>query len=370
MGVAYRSWMAGRRDRSRRQVLGAAGVATAGVVVAGLGRHMLLGDGVDRRGPNALLPYITPTEDFYKFVNGPWPAAATGAETLSISGGDRSRTLAWQDLLELPRRTALRTIVCDGNGYRGAREPIAGCAVGVDPEESSDHPEPERWTWRYGGIGTAEWGGMPLRALFEAAGVPMNGSHVAVEGRDGYARWLPTSAARTDDFLVVLSMNGALLPHKHGAPARLIAPGQYGGMCVKWIRSLSCGPRIGAPPWDGGSASHFPVKPQGFASAPLDGASVPAGEVELVGGAYAGERPVGQVLLTVSGEDPVPAELVDPARPYVWSRWRATLQLHQPGNVRVSVGVADDRGRTSMPQSPWGDAVGYGGLHELRLTVT
>ncbi len=362
--------MAGRRDRSRRQVLGAVGLASAGVLVAGVGRHLLLGDGIDRRGPDALLPYITPTADFYTFVNGPWPGPATGAETLTISGAGRSRTMDWAELATLPRRTALRTIVCDGNGYRGERLPVAGCAVGADPEESSEHPPPERWTWRYGGIGTAEWGGMPLRALFDAAGIPMDGRHVAIEGRDGYMRWIPTTAARSDDFLVVLAMNGAPLPHQHGAPARLIAPGQYGGMCVKWIRSISCGPRIGAPPWDGGSASHFPVKPQAFAFAPLDGASVAAGEVALVGGAYAGERPVGGVFLQVEGEDPIPAELVDPPRPYVWSRWKATLQLHRPGRVVVAIAAADDRGRTSMPQSPWGEASGYGGLHELRLTVT
>ena len=344
------------------------GVAGAGIVLAGVLRPRLIGPQVDRRGPNGLLPYITPTADFYKFANGAWPAEVSDA-TLGLAGGGVSRTVPWAELVRLPTHPLIRTIVCDGNGYRGDARPLVGCSMAADPEESSDHPEPERWTWRYGGIGTAEWAGVSLRELFGAVGVPFDSSHVRIEGRDGYVRWFPTSHAGADDFAVVTSMNGAPLPHKHGAPARLIAPGQYGGMCVKWLRSMRCGPRTGAHPWDGGSAEHFPVKPQAFAFAPLDGAEVPAGEVQIVGGAYAGEEPVGGVLLQLPDEDPVRAELLDPPLPFVWSRWRATLQLHAPGKHTVAIACVDARGRTSMPQSPWGEAVGYGGLHDLHLTV-
>jgi len=33
-------------------------------------------------------------------------------------------------------------------------------------------------------------------------------------------------------------MNGEPLPHKHGAPLRLIAPGWYGIACVKWLKRI------------------------------------------------------------------------------------------------------------------------------------
>ena len=325
---------------------------------------------IDRRGPDALLPFITPTEQFYKFTNDHWPDPVDASATVVLGGGGRSATTAWADLARGASDTVVRTIVCDGNGYRGQRKPALGCSQAADPEETGDHPDPVQWTWRYGGIGTARWGGLTLRALFDRAHIPMTGTHVRIEARDNYVRWFPLSAARSDDFLVATTMNGAPLPHRHGAPARLVAPGQYGQMSVKWIRSISCGTRTGAHPWDGGSPEHFPVKPQAFATGPLDGASVPRGEVELVGAAYAGEQAVGAVLLQLPGEDPIRAELLDPPARFVWTRWRAVLPLHQPGATSVDIACADVLGRTSMPQSAWGDAVGYGGLHRLHLTVT
>jgi hypothetical protein len=353
-----------------------AAVGAVGIGAAWLGARRRGGSGLevtDRRGPNAPLPFLTPTESFYKFANGPWPAAMSATEaTLTVSGPSGSRAARWDELVRLSTRTAVRTLSCDGNGYLGDRPPRSlGCQLEAtpDPEDSSAHPEPEQWSWRYGGIGTAEWDVIGIRELFEALSVPLQGSHLRIEGRDGYLRWFPIERAAGDELLVAVGMNGQPLPHKHGAPARLLASGQYGAMSVKWLRSLAAGARTGARPYDGGSQEDFPVRPIAFASAPLDGGEVPRGAVRLHGAAYAGRHAVKQVLLSVPGEDPVPATLLDPGRPFVWSRWTAELQVHEPGAIAVDIACADAAGRYSMPQSPYGDAQGYGGLHRLHLTV-
>jgi len=372
----YPPIVAGRRGKSRRQVLGAVGAVSAGALVVGVvGRgatpHR---DTIDRRGPDGPLPFLTPTAQFYKFTNSNWPSPLHPSEAqLSVGGPTSSRTVPWAELLSLPTRRLVRTLSCDGNGYLGETPPRhLGCQMGAtpDPEESSDHPEPELWSWRYGGIGTAEWDVMTIPDLFAALSMPLTGSHLRIEGRDGYLRWFPIERTRGDELLIAVGMNGTALPHKHGAPARLLASGQYGAMSVKWLRAISVGSRTGARPFDGGSREDFEVKPIAFASGPIDGGSVPRGSVQLVGAAYSGRQAVKQVLVGPSGEDPVVATLLDPGRPYVWSRWSAEVQLHQPGDVVVQIACSDSGGRYSTVQSPWGDAQGFGGLHRLHLTVT
>lgn len=355
-------------------MLGAVGAVGIGGLIVSVSRGRIGAPGaIDRRGPNGPLPFLTPTGSFYKFTNGPWPDPLGPTAELAISGPSAHRTARWGELSALPTRRLVRTISCDGNGYLGDSKPRAmGCDVAahVDPEDSRAHPEPEQWTWRFGGIGTAQWDVVTIPELFDALGVPMQGSHLRLQGRDGYERWFPIERARGDELLVAVGMNGAPLPHKHGAPARLIASGQYGAMSVKWLASISAGPRTGARPYDGGSREDFPVKPLAFVSGPTDGGSVPRGAVTLVGAAYAGRGAVKDVLVSVAGEDPVRANLLDPGQPFVWSRWSAEIQLHTPGKHVVTVACGDSEGRYSLPQSPWGDAQGYGGLHELHLTVT
>lgn len=362
--------MAGRRTSSRRAVLGGVGAVSAAALAATLGLRPRAGDVLDGRGPNAPLPFVTPTERFYKFANGPWPAPADTEAPLSLSGAGVSRTLPWRELLDLPTERVLRTIACDGNGYLGDRAPRSmGCEVagGFDPEEDSAHPPPREWTWRFGGIGNAEWDVLTLEQLFTAARVPMDGSHLRLQGRDGYLRWFPREQAR--DLLVAVGMNGQPLPHEHGAPARLLASGQYGAMSVKWLTSIAAGSRTGSRPWDGGSPERFPVKPVAFASAPLDGAEVPRGRLTLTGAAYAGPAGVKDVLFGPPGEDPRPARLLDPPRPHVWSRWEAAIELPEPGDVVLEIACSATDGRYSMPQSAWGDAEGWGGIYRLHLTV-
>ena len=122
------------------------------------------------------------------------------------------------------------------------------------------------------------------------------------------------------------------------------------------------------PDFAEGPEAHYPVKPLAFATLPRDGASV-SGTLELGGVAFAGEEAVKSVLLWIDPAEPWEAELLDPGRPHVWSRWRSVVQI-PPGTHRITVCCADALGRYSKPQSAVGDAKGYGGFHELTVTVS
>ncbi|MBA2331386.1 MAG: molybdopterin-dependent oxidoreductase, partial [Actinobacteria bacterium] len=84
-------------------------------------------------------------------------------------------------------------------------------------------------------ISNAVWRGVPLAGLLERAGVNGDATRLFARGNDGYGHGLTLEKGMEETTLVVYRMNGEPLPDRHGYPARLIVPGGYGEMSVKWL---------------------------------------------------------------------------------------------------------------------------------------
>ena len=356
---------------SRRRVLRTAAVAGAAVAVGGgLGVVRRVRPPEDSRGaPGILPPFLTPIGSFYAFANGPWPSPMGMDSPLRIGSNGMLRDVEWSEAVPLATDRIIRTLECDGNGYITAEEGT-GCRIGggypSDPEMSAEHPPAKHWVWRFGGIGNAEWDTVSVADLFAAFGLPTSGEWLHAVGRDGYRRSFSRPVALDPAFRVAMGMNGEALPHDHGAPARLLVPGQYGAMNVKWVQELRFGGREEPPEGAGGAQTIYEIKPLAFATMPEDRSEVGSGPVELGGVAFAGAHPVKEVVLW-RGEQTWSAQLVDPPKPYVWTRWRSVVEL-PPGDHEIRIACIDASGRQSVPQKAYGEAVGYGGLHTLRLS--
>ena len=100
-------------------------------------------------------------------------------------------------------------------------------------------------------IGNANWRGVRLRDLLNAAGVKPEGEEVVFFGADigseeireteveqAFARSLPVADALRDVNMLALEMNGEDLPLFHGRPVRLVVPGYYGVANVKWLTQI------------------------------------------------------------------------------------------------------------------------------------
>jgi DMSO/TMAO reductase YedYZ molybdopterin-dependent catalytic subunit len=100
-------------------------------------------------------------------------------------------------------------------------------------------------------VGNATWGGTPLAAVLEEAGVLDDGIEVVFWGADAgeqvwrevtiterFARSMALADAMNPNNLLAYEMNGAPLPPLHGYPVRLIAPGWYGVANVKWLTRI------------------------------------------------------------------------------------------------------------------------------------
>ncbi len=101
--------------------------------------------------------------------------------------------------------------------------------------------------WGKGGVGNVKFTGVPLSTILEkhAVRIDRTARFVAAEGRD------PAVAPGKPDFehslpldevlkksILAFQLNGQPLPAVHGGPVRLVTPGFYGTMHLKWLSRL------------------------------------------------------------------------------------------------------------------------------------
>lgn len=91
----------------------------------------------------------------------------------------------------------------------------------------------------HGLVSCSEWGGVPLAALLQEAGIKKEARWIVADGADAalMSRSVPLAKAM-DDAVVALHQNGEPLRPSNGYPMRLFLPGWEGNASVKWLRSI------------------------------------------------------------------------------------------------------------------------------------
>ncbi|MFB6069086.1 MAG: molybdopterin-dependent oxidoreductase [Halobacterium sp.] len=144
---------------------------------------------------------------------------------------------------------------------------------------------------------TALWTGVPVRAVLADAGAPEN-CCVMARATDGYYEEFPQPALR--DGLLAFRMNGRPLPRAHGAPVRLLVPGHWGEINVKWLTELELLDEPATGYWEQkGWHGTGPVN----TVAKLHHAVRDGDRVTVGGHAYAGTRGVAAVEVSTDGGD-------------------------------------------------------------------
>lgn len=282
-----------------------------------------------------------------------------------------------EQLKALPARTLRVTMECAGNG-RGQMSPR--------------YPSVP---WLEEGVSTAEWTGVPLRALLERARLRDEARDIVFRGADrgfdrgvehDFARSLAPAEAMRTGVIVAYAMNGAPLPPQHGAPLRLVVPRWYGMASVKWLRGVEAIDR----PFDGlqqARGYHFRtdpgtkgepctlvrvnslMAPPGIPDFYSRKRIVVAGAVAISGRAWSGAAPISRVEF---GEDGVWRDaVVDRLQgPYAWQRWSASW-CATPGEHELSCRATDAAGNRQPLEPPW-DLSGFGnnGVQRIPVTVT
>jgi DMSO/TMAO reductase YedYZ molybdopterin-dependent catalytic subunit len=172
--------------------------------------------------------YHVPNSKFFVRNHTGTPRIDADAWRLRVggSGVERALELTLDDLHRMESRTVSRYVECAGNG-RSFFETIGGQrASGTQ--------------WLLGGIGVAEWRGVPMNVVLQEAGLKPTARDLMPAGLDErqVRRQMPLAKALEDDTLLVYEMNGEPLPPDHGAPVRVLVPGWAGIASIKWVGSL------------------------------------------------------------------------------------------------------------------------------------
>lgn len=180
-----------------------------------------------------LQEFITTAKSFYVRNHFPIPKIDKSKWRLRVEGEvEKPFEINFDELSKFETRKIPATLECAGNSRSFLEPKVKGVQ------------------WRIGGVGNAEWSGVPLSILLDRGGIKSNAREIIFEGADrgkledpkaprgeiNFARSIPKEKAR--DVLLAYKMNGEELPAEHGFPVRAIVPGWYAVASIKWLRRI------------------------------------------------------------------------------------------------------------------------------------
>ena len=319
---------------------------------------------------------VTPVGLHYLLIHYDVPVVDPQTWRLRVRG-ERELELSLDDLRARPAAEATVTMECAGNG------------------RARLDPRPVSQPWLVEAVGTARWGGTPLRPLLEEAGlgggteVLFTGIDRGVEGGEeqAFQRALPLEEALRDEVLLAYEMNGQPLPPQHGFPLRLVVPGWYGMTNVKWLERIELvdEPFAGyqqtwsyrlrqAEDDEGEPLQRMQPRslmvPPGIPEFMTRDRSVEPGDVVLEGRAWSGVAPVAAVEVSTDGGSTwASAELEAAAEPWAWRGWTFRW-IAEPGEYVLASRARDEAGNEQPAEPPW-NLGGYANnaVQTVRVTV-
>jgi DMSO/TMAO reductase YedYZ molybdopterin-dependent catalytic subunit len=329
---------------------------------------------------SVLQTFITPSQQFYVRNHFKVPEVTADSWKLKVEGAVlHPLEIGYRDLTTMPSRTQVSMLECAGNGR-----------VFLIPKENGAQ-------WQSGGMGNAEWTGVPLTAVLEKAGLKPSAVDVIFEGADQgeikddpkspgeihFARSLPITKARNGNVLLAYKMNGADLSPAHGFPVRVVVPGWYGMASVKWLARIV----VGEKPFEGffqtlqyshwerpnGTPTLLPVTEMhvktSIVAPMLDEVIARNASYRMRGLAWAGESNIAQVEVSVDGGKTWnKAELTGPSVRYAWRMWQYDWQPPSAGQFTLMARGTDSEGRT-QPMERDKDHRNYEITHVLPIKV-
>lgn len=344
---------------------------------------------VNAETPAPLLdPDVTPTDRYFIRNNG-LPPEDTSPEgwTIKIDGEvDTPLDLTIDDLRNRFEVVTLRLQhECGGNGRAGFNPPASG----------------NQWT--YGAVGNAEWTGVRLRDVLQAAGLTDKAKYTGHYGADSHlsgdpdkdavSRGMPIWKAWDPHTLIAFQMNGADMHPMNGAPVRILAPGWPGSVSQKWLTRIwvrdrvhdgakmegtsyrvpkyTVAPGQDVPEEDFRIIESMPVK--SLITYPASGIVLPRDHrtLEVRGHAWSGDQDVTEMHVSNDfGSTWIKAQLDPPPNKYSWQRWRARLEFPTQGYYEVWARATNEAG-VSQPFAIAWNPKGYlnNAMHRIALRV-
>lgn len=293
---------------------------------------------------NGQPPWLSTNRDFYRIDTALSPPLIDPAEwSLRIHGMvDNELTLTYQDLLDRGLQDAWITITCVSN------------EVGGDL------------------IGNTVWGGVPIKAILEEAGIRDGADALLSTSEDGWTCGTPLDPL-TDgrDALLALTMNGEPLPIVHGFPVRQVVPGLYGYVsATKWVTEWEVTRFADFEAYwtQRGWGERGPIKTESRIDVPRDGATIEAGTVTVAGVAWAQRVGIEGVEVKIGDAAWMPARLAKAPNVDTWVQWSIDWPAEKGSSV-IQVRATDKNGQTQTVERAGVLPDGATGHHTISVSV-
>lgn len=332
---------------------------------------------------------ITPNSRHFVRDNGLLPPMAETMNadgwTLTVDGEvDKPLTLTLDDLKRNFKHVSLQLqLECGGNGRASFNPPATG----------------NQWTT--GAIGNAEWTGVRYRDILKAAGLRKSAIYTGHYGMDMHlsrdptkvpiSRGVPISKALEEHSIIAFEMNGEPIPKYNGFPVRIVCPGWPASTSQKWLQRIWVrdmvhdgekmkGTSYRVPRYPVAPGQEVPVEDfviiesmpvKSLITSPAAGASVSGRPLAVRGHAWAGERYVKSVDLSIDfGKSWIKTNLKRPPNKYSWQTWTASVAFPQPGYYEIWSRATDSEGDMQPFAVNW-NPKGYlsNVMHRIHLTV-
>jgi DMSO/TMAO reductase YedYZ molybdopterin-dependent catalytic subunit len=327
-----------------------------------------------------LTEFITPTKSFYVRTHFPIPKIDRNKWRLRIEGEvEKSFEINFDELTKLESKKIPAMLECAGNSRSFLEPKVKGVQ------------------WRIGGVGNAEWTGVPLSSLLDRAGIKSTACEIIFEGADhgkledpksprgeiNFARSIPIEKA--SDVLLAHKMNGEELPPENGFPVRAIVPGWYAVASVKWLQRII----VTGKPFNGyyqtldyafwkrdGEQARLTalseMQTKAVITKPAEGETIPANSnVQVRGAAWTGNGEIKKVELSVdSGKNWSDAKLLGESKANAWRHWEFDWKAPaKSGSATLIARATDSKGETQpLERDP--DRGTYMINHLLPVNVT
>ncbi|GAA2096962.1 sulfite oxidase [Microlunatus panaciterrae] len=290
-------------------------------------------------------PFLTSIDDFYRVdIALVTPRIDPDQWSLTIDGlVDRPLTLSYRQLLELPMIERNITMTCVSNEVGGPY------------------------------VGTASWLGVPFTEIIKRVGVQTGVDQVFSYSSDqGYTCSTPYQAVSDGrDAMIVVGMNGEVLPDKNGFPARMLVPGLYGFVSgTKWLERIEFTryDRRTAYWTSRGWATQAPILTQSRIDVPKSLGMLSKDKPVLAGVAWAQHRGIERVEIRIDGGPWQQATLADEAGVDLWRQW-SFVYRGPAGRHTAEVRATDKSGKTQPERRTKVFPSGARGWHQIRFTV-
>jgi DMSO/TMAO reductase YedYZ molybdopterin-dependent catalytic subunit len=293
----------------------------------------------------AMTPFTTSIDKFYR-VDIALVTPSIDAEnwSLTIDGMvDKPVTLSYDDLIKMPLIERDITLTCVSNEVGGPY------------------------------VGNARWLGVPFSEIIKMVGVKEGVEQVYSYSEDGgYTCSTPYQAVSDGrDAMIVVGMNGEVLPDKNGFPARMLVPGLFGFVsATKWLKRIEFTTYADRSAYwtDRKWATDAPILTQSRIDVPKSLETLPKNKQVLAGVAWAQHRGIEKVEIRFDGGEWQPTKLAVDAGVDMWRQWSYVYD-GPAGRHSAQVRATDVSGEVQPESRTKVFPSGARGWHEIQFTV-